>query len=71
MIHEDINSISSTPYIEYPTYTSYSPSQSDEMWNIHLQRNNSKIIDWFYGQTISFIKCSKCQTVLFCFIFLL
>ena len=60
LLHEDINKVSSKPYIELPTYTSFALEQSAEMWNYHLQRNNSRIIDMFYGQTVTFIKCSKC-----------
>lgn len=60
LLHEDVNRVSTKPYIEYPTYNVFDPSQSPEMWGYYLQRDNSRIIDLFYGQTITFIKCSQC-----------
>ena len=60
LLHEDVNVVSVKPYIEYPTYNVFDPSQSPEMWGYYLQRDNSRIIDLFYGQTITFIKCSQC-----------
>lgn len=63
LLHEDMNRISKKPYIEYPVYTSFSPEQSSEMWNFHLQRNQSPIIDWFYGQTVTFVRCTECGEV--------
>lgn len=63
LLHEDMNRISKKPYIEYPVYTSFSPEQSDEMWSFHLQRNESPIIDWFYGQTVTFVRCTECGEV--------
>ena len=60
LLHEDVNRVSTKPYIEYPTYNVFDPSQSPEMWDYYLQRDNSRVIDLFYGQTITFIKCSQC-----------
>ena len=60
LLHEDINKVSSKPYIELPTYHSFDVKQSAEMWSYHLQRNDSRIIDMFYGQTVTYIRCSKC-----------
>ena len=63
LIHEDINKVSVKPYIELPSYSQFDPSQSLEMWKYHLQRQNSQIIDWFYGQTITNIECIHCGEV--------
>ena len=63
LIHEDINKVSVKPYIELPVYNEFDPSQSEEMWRYHLQRQNSQIINWFYGQTITNIKCIHCGEV--------
>lgn len=63
LLHEDMNKITKKPYIEYPVYTSFSPEQSSEMWSFHLQRNQSPIIDWFYGQTVTFVRCTECGEV--------
>ena len=66
LLHEDINQISTKPYIEYPVYTSFDKSQSGEMWNFHLCRNKSQIVDWFYGQSVTFVKCTECGEVRNC-----
>ena len=63
LVHEDINKVSVKPYIELPTYDHFEPQQSAEMWNYHLCRQQSQIIDWFYGQNITFIKCCNCGEV--------
>lgn len=63
LLHEDINQITTKPYIEYPVYTSFEKSQSGEMWSFHLCRNKSQIVDWFYGQSVTFVKCTECGEV--------
>ena len=63
LVHEDINKVSVKPYIELPTYDHFDPQQSAEMWGYHLCRQQSQIVGWFYGQNITFIKCSKCGEV--------
>ena len=60
LIHEDLNKVTVKPYIELPTYNSFDPSQSSAMWAYHLQRQNSQIVDWFYGQTVTEIECCEC-----------
>lgn len=42
-------------------YTSYDKSQGEEMWNIFLKRNTSRIVDLFYGMTSSEVSCSECH----------
>ena len=61
VLHEDLNLIKTKPYIETPVYTSYDSSQGEEMWNIFLQRNTSKIVDLFYGMTSNIISCTECN----------
>ena len=65
VLHEDLNLIKKKPFIETPVYTSYDKSQGEEMWNIFLQRNKSKIVDLLYGMTCNQIECSQCHEVLF------
>ena len=63
LIHEDLNKVTVKPYIELPNYNSFDPSQSSAMWAYHLQRQNSQIVDWFYGQTVTEIECCECGEV--------
>lgn len=39
------------------------------MWNIFLQRNKSKIVDYLYGMTCNQIECSECHEVVFCSVY--
>ena len=61
VLHEDLNLIKTKPYIETPVYTSYDSGRGEEMWNIFLQRNTSKIVDLFYGMTSNIISCTECN----------
>lgn len=63
LIHEDLNKVTVKPYIELPTYDHFEEDQSSAMWSYHLQRQNSQIVDWFYGQTITEIECCECGEV--------
>lgn len=69
VLHEDLNLIKKKPYIETPVYKEYDKSQGEEMWNIFLQRNKSKIVDYFYGMTCNQIECSECHEVVFCSVY--
>ena len=64
-LHEDLNLISKKPYIEDKDYTDKQdgPAVAREFWVNFLKRNYSKIIQLFYGQFKSEIKCPLCEVV--------
>lgn len=60
-LHEDTNRVTSKPYIEKPEQED---GESDEAaaakaWGLHLQRENSKIMENFMGQVKSRVQCSE------------
>ena len=64
-IHEDLNSISTKPYIEIEEK---GKEESDEeaskrWWEKHLMRENSIIVDLFHGQFKSTITCNYCNRI--------
>ena len=63
VLHEDLNLILKKPYIENPIYKEYDAKQAEEMWNIFLQRNTSRIVDFLYGMTWNQIRCTECGEV--------
>ena len=63
VLHEDLNLILKKPYIESPIYKEYDAKQAEEMWNIFLQRNTSRIVDLLYGMTWNQIRCAECGEV--------
>ena len=63
VLHEDLNLILKKPYIESPIYKEYDAKQAEEMWNIFLQRNTSRIVDLLYGMTWNQIRCTECGEV--------
>ncbi|RKP01268.1 hypothetical protein CXG81DRAFT_12204, partial [Caulochytrium protostelioides] len=63
-LHEDLNRVRKKPYTEVPSME----GQPDvlvakTMWDLHLQRNNSIIVDLFQGQLKSSVKCTHCSNV--------
>jgi ubiquitin carboxyl-terminal hydrolase 4/11/15 len=64
-LHEDLNLIMKKPYIEDKDYTDKQdgPQVAREYWVNFLKRNYSKIIQLFYGQFKSEIKCPLCEVV--------
>ena len=64
-IHEDLNSITTKPYIEIEEK---GKDESDEeaskrWWEKHLLRENSIIVDLFHGQFKSTITCNYCNRI--------
>ena len=60
-LHEDLNRIKKKPYV--PTIDSNDRPDdvvSREAWTGHLQRNDSVINDFFFGQMKSHITCQSC-----------
>lgn len=62
-LHEDLNMIQKKPYVEK---VEGSPQDEDEIkaresWITFLKRNYSKIVNLFYGQFKSEVKCPACD----------
>lgn len=60
-LHEDTNRVTKKPYIEIPEQAE---DESDEIaankaWKLHLQRENSKVIENFMGQVKSRLECCR------------
>jgi ubiquitin C-terminal hydrolase/Ca2+-binding EF-hand superfamily protein len=65
-LHEDLNRVVTKPYLEDPD--DKDPSVSDQelaaaFWANHKARNDSIVVDLFYGQIKSTLKCGKCANV--------
>eukprot|EP01100_Stratorugosa_tubuloviscum_P004923 TRINITY_DN2246_c0_g2_i1.p1 TRINITY_DN2246_c0_g2~~TRINITY_DN2246_c0_g2_i1.p1 ORF type:complete len:1354 (+),score=607.11 TRINITY_DN2246_c0_g2_i1:120-4181(+) len=59
-LHEDLNRITNKPYIENPDYINDKES-SIISWQNFLKRNNSVIVENFYGQLKSTLVCPQCD----------
>ncbi|KAJ3089286.1 Ubiquitin carboxyl-terminal hydrolase 15, partial [Quaeritorhiza haematococci] len=61
-IHEDVNKILKKPYIELPDYDDTVADEviAKDFWDAHVKRNDSIIVDEFYGQYKSKITCKDC-----------
>jgi ubiquitin carboxyl-terminal hydrolase 4/11/15 len=66
-LHEDTNRVTKKPYIEKPEQ---SENETDEeaaskAWDLHLQRENSRVLESFMGQVKSRVECphSHCGRV--------
>lgn len=64
-LHEDLNRVIKKPYIEESGDNSNRPDQevAKEMWENHLKRNRSVIVDLFQGQLKSTLVCPVCNKV--------
>jgi ubiquitin C-terminal hydrolase len=64
-LHEDCNRVTHKPYVEKPEQGPNETDQeaADKAWNLHLQRDNSQVIENFMGQVKSRLECPKCQKV--------
>ena len=62
-LHEDLNRISNKPYItiEEQKENESDIEAGDRFWNYHKQREDSIIIDLFYGQYKSTTTCPDCN----------
>eukprot|EP00956_Cyclotella_meneghiniana_P012651 scaffold18002_cov20-Cyclotella_meneghiniana.AAC.1 len=59
-LHEDTNRITKKPYIPKPEQglNETDEEAADKAWNVHLQRENSKVFDYFMGQIKSKLQCT-------------
>eukprot|EP00546_Thalassionema_frauenfeldii_P013290 CAMPEP_0178928376 /NCGR_PEP_ID=MMETSP0786-20121207/19862_1 /TAXON_ID=186022 /ORGANISM="Thalassionema frauenfeldii, Strain CCMP 1798" /LENGTH=1163 /DNA_ID=CAMNT_0020604219 /DNA_START=39 /DNA_END=3530 /DNA_ORIENTATION=- len=60
-LHEDTNRVTKKPYIEKPEQEENEPDgeAADKAWNLHLQREDSKVLENFMGQVKSRVQCPK------------
>ena len=64
-LHEDLNRVRNAPYVEFPDAL---PGQKlaiagAEAWDLYRQRNDSLVMDSFFGQFKSTCVCPKCKKV--------
>jgi ubiquitin C-terminal hydrolase len=66
-LHEDCNRITEKPYIEKPEQTEQEsdPEASAKAWDLHLQREDSHVLEYFMGQVKSRVQCNQehCQRI--------
>ncbi len=64
-LHEDLNRIRKAPYVEMPDVTDGHNMHiaGAEAWDAHKRRNDSLVMDTFYGQFQSTCVCPQCQRV--------
>jgi ubiquitin carboxyl-terminal hydrolase 4/11/15 len=64
-LHEDLSRVKEKPYIEIKEkdVNESEEDASKRWWDSHLKRENSIIVDLFYGQFKSEIKCLKCGKI--------
>eukprot|EP00934_Nitzschia_sp_Nitz4_P003886 Nitzschia sp. Nitz4//scaffold1_size375055//313508//317176//NITZ4_000326-RA/size375055-processed-gene-0.464-mRNA-1//-1//CDS//3329541195//3876//frame0 len=60
-LHEDTNRVTKKPYIEKPEQGEDEPDEvaADKAWALHLQREDSRVLESFMGQVKSRLEC--CQ----------
>lgn len=60
-LHEDTNRISKKPYIEKPEQGEDETDEeaADKAWELHLQRENSRVLESFMGQVKSRVQCCE------------
>lgn len=59
-----MNTILKKPYIEYKDYESGDfRAYADENWSIYRKRDNSMMVNLFYGQYLSKVTCPDCDFV--------
>lgn len=64
-LHEDLNRIRKAPYVEMPDVTDGQNMSvaGARAWDAHCRRNDSVVLDTFYGQFKSTCVCPQCQRV--------
>jgi len=64
-LHEDLNRIRQAPYVELPDVTADHclAVAGATAWDAHKRRNDSLVLDTFYGQFKSKCVCPKCDRV--------
>jgi ubiquitin C-terminal hydrolase len=63
MVHEDLNRILKKPYVHLEEMTGTDEEISKVYWDNFKLRNDSFIVDEFYGQTKTVVECPKCSKV--------
>jgi ubiquitin carboxyl-terminal hydrolase 4/11/15 len=60
-LHEDTNLVTKKPYVEKPEQKDTESDQeaADNAWELHLKRENSKVLENFMGQIKSRVQCCK------------
>lgn len=60
-LHEDLNRVTDKPYMELKDSNGRSDQiVAAESWDLHVKRNQSIIVDLFYGQLKSKVSCLTC-----------
>jgi ubiquitin C-terminal hydrolase len=64
-LHEDLNRIRQAPYVEMPDVTDGQNMHvaGARAWDAHRRRNDSLVMDTFYGQFKSTCVCPRCNRV--------
>ena len=64
-LHEDLNRIRRAPYVEMPDVTDGQNMAiaAARAWDAHKRRNDSLVLDTFYGQFQSTCVCPRCNRV--------
>ena len=60
-LHEDTNRVTKKPYVEKPEQgeTETDEVAAEKAWNLHLKREDSKVLENFMGQVKSRVQCPK------------
>lgn len=60
-LHEDTNRVTKKPYIEKPEQEDGESDEAaaEKAWELHLQRENSKVLENFMGQVKSRVQCCE------------
>jgi len=60
-LHEDTNRVTKKPYVEKPEQGEDEPDDvaAAKAWNLHLRREDSKVLENFMGQVKSRVQCCK------------
>lgn len=67
-LHEDLNRIQKKPYVEIPDWEGEATPErmwkhAEHMWDLYRRRNDSVMIDLFFGQFRSTLTCLECGKV--------
>lgn len=60
-LHEDTNRVTKKPYVEKPEQGEDEPDDlaADRAWDLHLQREDSRVLENFMGQVKSRLECCR------------
>jgi ubiquitin C-terminal hydrolase len=60
-LHEDTNKVSTKPYVEKPEKEGEETDNeaASKAWELHLKRDNSRLLSFFMGQVKSCVQCCK------------